>query len=65
MNEELVLGSSMMIKMKEKLKEQGWQFTLNDRNIIIQADDSKTGESVQFPSFGHVRIWLYTHALNR
>lgn len=65
MNKEAVLGSSMMIKMKEALVEQGWQFTLNERNIITHANHTKTGELIKFPSFGHLRIWFYSHALNR
>lgn len=64
MKREHIKGSSMVMKMLDRLTMEGWTFTANDSNIISHAKNNTTGESVSFPSIGNLKIWLYRKALN-
>lgn len=58
-----IKGSSMMVKMVRSLMEEGWSFTPDELDIIVSAKHPETGESISFPSFGSLKMWLYEKAL--
>lgn len=59
-----IKGSSMMVKVVRSLMEEGWSFTPNELDIIVRAEHPETGESISFPSFGSLKMWLYEKGLS-
>lgn len=59
-----IKGSSMMVKMADTLVKDGWSFIPNELDVVIRAENKKTGESVSFPSIGNLKNWLYEKALS-
>lgn len=64
MNSESIKGSSMIVKMIRMLMTEGWSFTPNEFDVIVKAENQATGESIQFPSIGNLKTWVYQKALS-
>ncbi|RNF41250.1 hypothetical protein [Planococcus salinus] len=57
-------GSSMVMKMTQALMKDGWSFIPDEFDVIVRAENKKTGEAVSFPSIGNLKTWLYEKALS-
>ncbi|MGI2326973.1 hypothetical protein [Planococcus sp. YIM B11945] len=64
MSMESIKGSSMVIKMTRALMNEGWSFIPNEADVIVRAENKKTGEAISFPSVGNLKTWLYEKALS-